>query len=80
MAYVASKGPSRDKGTVGTKAEAERPLRHLFHESRGDTVGAGTIAAAGLGHMWSESGYNLTVVDVEARKLVCTLPLAREGG
>ena len=74
MAYVASKGPSRDKGTVGTKAEAERPLRHLFHESRGDTVGAG------LGHMWSESGYNLTVVDVEARKLVCTLPLAREGG
>lgn len=33
--------------TVGAKAEAESLLRSLFHESRGDTAGAGTIIAIG---------------------------------
>lgn len=66
--------------TVGAKAEAERRLRSLFHESRGDMVGAGTIVVAGSGRHVVRVQLHFAGGQKRPGRLFATLPLSREGG
>lgn len=66
--------------TVGAKAEAERRLRSLFHESRGDTEGAGTIVVAGSGRHVVRVRLHFEGGQKRPGRLFATLPLTREGG